>query len=89
MKQIELIVNRYYTKSISTIITCPDNLDKNEVQEFLRENSDLKKSINREFEHAELFLDEESCDYSLEKTEHLACGQVSCFDSYMEEHLNK
>ena len=82
MKQIELSVTRYYTKSVSATITYPSGLDKKEIQEFLNENTELKKSINKEFENADLHLDEEICDYSVEKIENIANGQVVYFDSW-------
>ena len=82
MKHIKLNVTRYYTKSVSTTITYPKGLDKKEIQEFLRENTEIKKSINEKFENAELYLDEENCDYSVEKIENIANGQVVYFDSW-------
>jgi len=82
MKQIELKVTRYYTKSVSTTITYPKGLDKNEIQEFLNENTELKKSINKKFENADLYLDEENCDYTIEKIENIGYGQVVYFDSW-------
>lgn len=82
MKQIELSVTRYYTKSVSTTITYPSGLDKEKLADFLRENTEIKKSINEKLENAELYLDEEICDYSVEKIENIANGQVVYFDSW-------
>ena len=82
MKQIKLSVTRYYSKSVSTTIPYLKGLDKNELQEFLRESTEIKKSINEKFENAELLLDEENCDYSVEKIENIANGRIEYFDSW-------
>ena len=82
MKQIKLSVTRYYSKSVSTTIPYLKDLDEGNLQDFLRENKEIKKSINEKFENAELLLDEENCDYSVEKIENIANGRIEYFDSW-------
>ena len=82
MKQIHLNVTRYYTKSVDTIISYPDDLDLDKVEEFILSNTDNKKYINRRLENTSLELEKETCEYFLEEIKDLSSGELETFESW-------